>query len=76
MNCLAVFLVMFAAGDTPPPDTFRVAAVQTFSDMGAPETNRRRLSDLVTEAARLSILNHGAMVDILYGDSPHVKRRG
>ena len=52
MNCLAVFVAMLAAGDAPPSGTFRVAAVQTFSDMGAPETNRRRLSDLVTEAAK------------------------
>jgi len=60
MNCLAVFLAMFAAGDTPPPDTFRVAAVQTFSDTGAPEANRQRLSDLVTEAAK-----HGAKMVVL-----------
>jgi hypothetical protein len=32
-------------------------------------------NELVTEAARLSILTEGDMVDIVYGDSPHVKPR-
>jgi predicted amidohydrolase len=52
MHSFTFVLIGLLLGDTPPPDTFRVAAVQTFSDMGAPETNRRRLSDLVTEAAK------------------------
>ena len=32
-------------------------------------------NELVTEAARLSILNDGVAVDIVYGDQPHVQRR-
>jgi hypothetical protein len=32
-------------------------------------------NELVTEAARLSILNDGVTVDIVYGDQPHVQRR-
>lgn len=33
------------------------------------------INELVVEAARLSILNDGAMVRIEYGDNPHVKLR-
>ena len=33
------------------------------------------INELVVEAARISILNDGEMVDIEYGDSPHVKLR-
>ncbi len=33
------------------------------------------VNELVTEAARMSILNEGDMVDIVYGESPHVKLR-
>lgn len=33
-------------------------------------------NELVMEAARLSILNNGAFVDITYGDAPHVAMRG
>jgi hypothetical protein len=32
-------------------------------------------NELVMEAGRLSILNDGAMVDILYGEHPHVALR-
>jgi predicted dehydrogenase len=32
-------------------------------------------NELVTEAARMSILEDGAMVDIVYGDQPHVALR-
>ncbi len=34
------------------------------------------INELVTEAARLSILNDGNHVDIVYGDAPHVALRG
>ena len=35
------------------------------------------VNELVTEAARMSILRDGEFVDIVYGDNPHVKlRRG
>lgn len=33
-------------------------------------------NELVMEAARMSILNDGAIVDIVYGDRPHVAMRG
>jgi predicted amidohydrolase len=60
MRSFTLIVVGLLLGDAPPPDTFRVAAVQTFSDMGAPEENRQRLSDLVTEAAK-----HGAKMVVL-----------
>ncbi|MCX7015829.1 MAG: Gfo/Idh/MocA family oxidoreductase [Candidatus Sumerlaeota bacterium] len=34
------------------------------------------INELVMEAARLSILNDGLPVDILYGETPHVRARG
>jgi D-galacturonate reductase len=33
------------------------------------------INELVVEAARISIVNEGAWVDISYGAHPHVKRR-
>ena len=33
-------------------------------------------NELVDEAARISILDDGVSVDIVYGDNPYVKRRG
>ena len=33
------------------------------------------INELVVEAARISILNDGENVDIVYGDNPHVKLR-
>ena len=60
MHSFTLIIVGLLLGEAPPPDTFRVAAEQTFSEMGAPETNRQRLSDLVTKAAK-----HGATMVVL-----------
>ena len=37
--------------------------------------NNSYINELVTEAARMSILNDGAMVKIVYGKNPHVEMR-
>ncbi|OGS43205.1 MAG: hypothetical protein A2539_08590 [Elusimicrobia bacterium RIFOXYD2_FULL_34_15] len=37
--------------------------------------NNSYINELVTEAARMSILNDGAMVKILYGKNPHIEMR-
>ncbi len=60
MKLPSVLFAVLLLGDAPPPETFRVAAVQTHSNMGDPAANRRHLGTLVTKAAE-----HGAKMIVL-----------
>jgi hypothetical protein len=64
------------AADLPASDSLacRQAIIREVDARGIIATPANsKTNELVTEAARLSILNDGHMVNIVYGDSPHVE---
>ncbi len=75
-NLGAIQRIEREAADLPAPDSLarRQATIREVDARGIIATPANsKTNELVTEAARLSILNDGHMVNIVYGDTPHVE---